>query len=657
MSALTDDIDDGPPTELAPPPPIGVARLCGSKAPINSNSSSESTGRTTVGSTSASGATGSTERLCHETDQLSVSDADGGEVADTFSLVTAIDFGTTFSGYAYSLSSEKNAIFTNKNWGQTQGFMLHKTPTCLLLRPDAEFEAFGFDAVSRYNDLSEEEAADYYYFDRFKMKLYANKELHTNIVLDDAKGKTLPAVEVFAKSLWFMKTHFLRAVSAHLGYEPHPQAVRWVLTVPAIWDDNAKQFMREAAFQGGLITSKQSDQLLIALEPEAASLHCRKLPGSTFVGCSQPEGNKPTFEPGTKYLVVDAGGGTIDVVAHKVRKDGRIRELFRATGGAWGGTVIDRQFLNLMVIIFGEEFMNDFQTQHPKDYVELLQDFEVKKRGEGESIRVSLPYNFCHFKFDGKSVQEVIKAYAAESNNEVKFSGGKLVLSPDKVNSLFKDAHQQINDHVESLLQRTKLKDTKYIFLVGGFAESVRLQRSIKDQFGDRVTVLIPEEASLAVVRGAVAFGHDPSTICQRICRYTYGVGSYLPFEEGSHREDLKVVSEDMVLCKNIFQVWAEAGEVIGINEVWRETYTPIITNQRGIMFEFFKSLKRNVKYVDEENVEKCGCLVVEMPDLTGDKSRAVDLEVTFGGTEIKVVGYDHTSHTRRETYIDFLSM
>lgn len=79
------------------------------------------------------------------------------------------------------------------------------------------------------------------------------QELHTNIVLDDAKGKTLPAVEVFAKSLWFMKTHFLRAVSAHLGYEPHPQAVRWVLTVPAIWDDNAKQFMREAAFQVGNI--------------------------------------------------------------------------------------------------------------------------------------------------------------------------------------------------------------------------------------------------------------------------------------------------------------------------------------------------------------------------------------------------------------------
>ncbi|XP_014783162.1 heat shock 70 kDa protein 12A, partial [Octopus bimaculoides] len=413
---------------------------------------------------------------------------------------------------------------------------------------------------------------------------------------------------------------------------------------------------RSRSYQGDLITSKNSDQLLIALEPEAASLHCRKWPASTLLGTSQPEGNKPTFEPGTKYLVIDAGGGTIDVVAHKVRRDGRIRELFRATGGAWGGTVIDRQFLKLMVQIFGEAFMKEFQSNHPKDYVELLQDFEVKKRGEGESIRVSLPYNFCNFRFDGKSVQEVIKAYASECNNEVKFSGGKLVLSPNKVSSLFYDALEQINDHVQSLLDSSKMKDTKYIFLVGGFAESVRLQRSVKEKFGERVTVLIPEEASLAVVRGAVAFGHDPSTICKRICRFTYGVGSYLPFEEGYHREDLKVVSEDLVLCKNIFQIWARVGEVIGANEIWRETYTPIITNQKGIMFEFFKTTKRNVKYVDEENVEKCGCLVVGMPDLTGDKNRAVDLEVIFGGTEIKVVGYDHTSHTSRETHIDFLS-
>ena len=52
------------------------------------------------------------------------------------------------------------------------------------------------------------------------------------------------------------------------------------------------------------------------------------------------------------------------------------------------------------------------------------------------------------------------------------------------------------------------------------------------------------------MVKGAVAFGHDPSAICQRICRFTYGVGSYLPFVEGEHREDLRVNSDGMDLCK-----------------------------------------------------------------------------------------------------------
>lgn len=281
---------------------------------------------------------------------------------------------------------------------------------------------------------------------------------------------------------------------------------------------------------------------------------------------------------------------------------------------------------------------------------------KLKKRGECDSVRVSLPYNFCNFKHEGKSIQECIKSYANSTEATVKFSSGKLVLPSAIVDGLFEDSLKQINDHVETLLQRPKLKDLKYIFLVGGFAESARLQHSIKSTFSGRVTVLIPEEASLCVVKGAVAFGCDPSSICQRICRFTYGVGSYLPFEEGEHRDDLKVDSDGMVLCKNIFQTWAEAGEVIGHCEVWRETYTPIIENQKGIIFEFFKSSKRRVTYTDENGVEKCGSLVVEMPDPTGNKERAVDLEVIFGGTEIKVVGYDHTSQTRRETYIDFLS-
>ena len=45
-------------------------------------------------------------------------------MADDFVLVCAIDFGTTFSGYAFSFKSDPNNIKMNKNWGNSLGFQV-----------------------------------------------------------------------------------------------------------------------------------------------------------------------------------------------------------------------------------------------------------------------------------------------------------------------------------------------------------------------------------------------------------------------------------------------------------------------------------------------------------------------------------------------------
>ena len=52
--------------------------------------------------------------------------------------------------------------------------------------------------------------------------------------------------------------------------------------------------------------SVDSRQLVIALEPEAASLHCRSLDVAQFVG--EPDKDSVVFKTGTKYMVIDAGG-------------------------------------------------------------------------------------------------------------------------------------------------------------------------------------------------------------------------------------------------------------------------------------------------------------------------------------------------------------
>lgn len=56
-----------------------------------------------------------------------------------------------------------------------------------------------------------------------------------------------------------------------------------MITVPAIWRQEAKQFMREAAYQAGIASRESPAQLVIALEPEAASVYCRRLKLSQLV--------------------------------------------------------------------------------------------------------------------------------------------------------------------------------------------------------------------------------------------------------------------------------------------------------------------------------------------------------------------------------------
>lgn len=48
-----------------------------------------------------------------------------------------------------------------------------------------------------------------------------------------------------------------------------------------------------------------NDNLTIALEPEAASMYCKKI---QFVKLKEPKAEFQIFSPGNQYLILDAGG-------------------------------------------------------------------------------------------------------------------------------------------------------------------------------------------------------------------------------------------------------------------------------------------------------------------------------------------------------------
>ena len=93
----------------------------------------------------------------------------------SFLAIVAIDFGTTYSGFAFSFNKDQgdDSIFMNTVWVNEQGHRTSKTPTCLLLKPDQSFDSFGYKAVEKYTNLkSLSEEKEYFFFQHFKMFLH-----------------------------------------------------------------------------------------------------------------------------------------------------------------------------------------------------------------------------------------------------------------------------------------------------------------------------------------------------------------------------------------------------------------------------------------------------------------------------------------------------
>lgn len=94
----------------------------------------------------------------------------------SYVAVAAIDFGTTYSGYAYAFTRDPENIhlMNQRMVGHRSGYGVQQ-PTVLLLNGRGEFHSFGYEAQEFYHDLDEEESGRWLYFEKFKMELHSRQ--------------------------------------------------------------------------------------------------------------------------------------------------------------------------------------------------------------------------------------------------------------------------------------------------------------------------------------------------------------------------------------------------------------------------------------------------------------------------------------------------
>ncbi|XP_027707980.1 heat shock 70 kDa protein 12A isoform X3 [Vombatus ursinus] len=592
----------------------------------------------------------------------------------TFLVVVAIDFGTTSSGYAYSFTKEPECIHVMRRWeGGDPGVSNQKTPTTILLTPERKFHSFGYAARDFYHDLDPNEAKQWLYLEKFKMKLHTTGNLTMETDLTAANGKKIKALEIFAYALQYFKEQALKELSDQAGSEFENSDVRWVITVPAIWKQPAKQFMRQAAYQAGMATPENPEQLIIALEPEAASIYCRKLRLHQMIdlsskaavnGYTSSDTVGAGFAQGDRYVVVDSGGGTVDLTVHQIRlPEGHLKELYKSTGGPYGSLGVDYEFEKLLCKIFGEDFIEQFKIKRPAAWVDLMIAFESRKRAAAPDrtnpLNINLPFSFIDYykKFRGHSVEHALR----KSNVDfVKWSSqGMLRMSPDAMNALFKPTIDNIIDHLRDLFEKPEVTDVKFLFLVGGFAEAPLLQQAVQSAFGNKCRIIIPQDVGLTILKGAVLFGLDPAVIKVRRSPLTYGVGVLNRYVEGKHPPDKLLVKDGTRWCTDVFDKFISADQSVALGETVKRSYTPAKPSQMLIVINIYSAEQDNVNFITDPGVKKCGTLRL---DLTGTDDtplptrREIQTFMQFGDTEIKAIAIDIPTSKSVKAGIDFLN-
>ncbi|XP_049267910.1 heat shock 70 kDa protein 12A isoform X2 [Rhipicephalus sanguineus] len=611
-------------------------------------------------------------------------------------VVVAIDFGTTYSGYAFSFTRDPDNIHMMRKWeGGDPGVVNQKTPTTLLLNPDGEFHSFGFTARDVYHDLDAHEAKQWMFFEKFKMTLHSNENLSRDTEIRAANGRPMAALTVFAHALRYFRDQALKELSEQSATVILPDDVRWVVTVPAIWRQPAKQFMRAAAYKAGIGSPDFPEQLIIALEPEAASVYCRKLRMHQLVPEAPPRvhlfreaapelNTEPAVDEkpdmhilpplrseviedylygGTKYMVVDCGGGTVDITVHELHdQHGTLKELHKATGGPCGSLGIDREFERLLRAIFSTDFIDQFKLKRPAAYVDLMVAFEARKRNatpdKDTPLNISLPFSFIDYykKCKGTTVEQAIKRYG---NKEVKWSSqGMLRLEPAAMRELFRPTLARIKEHIGSVLGDPHLGAIHYLFLVGGFAESQMLQKELREAFTPHTRVIIPQGVSLAILRGAVLFGLDPMVVNVRRSRLTYGVGVLNRFVHGVHPPSKLVVKDGIEWCADVFDAFVLADQSVGQGDAVVRSYTPAKSGQTRSIIHVYCSECDDVRFITDPGVVRCGTLVLDLSDTrhTPLRRREIQARMVFGETEIKVSALDVATQKCVRADIDFLN-
>ncbi|KAI0163950.1 hypothetical protein GGR57DRAFT_498034 [Xylariaceae sp. FL1272] len=434
-------------------------------------------------------------------------------------LLVGIDFGTTFSGVSWLLhkdGTESGKPEVIDIWPAllARDSSQVKVPSKLYYDPESKDVVFGYNIP-----------ADAQPIEWFKLLLLEPEDLQdhvrdsTHIKLAKLRMQELGKSPVdlvgdYLKALW---DHCINEIEDENGdYLIRATPIHVILTVPAIWKGYARQRMQEAATKAGILGHRPAGNTTLSFisEPEAA----------TLATLSELD-IRQDFSTGDTFVVLDAGGGTVDIISYKVEKTEPlvVSECVEGDGALCGATFLDEEFENFMKVRLGAQVWAVMDQEAIKKMMSSEWEHGIKAE------------------FNGKKPVYTIDVPKRGTRSQEKITSTEIRKIFD---SVMPQIRTLLGNQIDGVIQKTS-RSPKFVILVGGFGRCPYLFEDLKKSFSGRVSVLKArgEKPWSAVCRGATLSGiagrgitSKPDVQIQsRVARLSYGMRLCPPFQEGLH--------------------------------------------------------------------------------------------------------------------------
>lgn len=626
------------------------------------------------------------------------------------SFIIAIDYGTARSGFAYAqkgFSDQQLGVRFREAW---QGQTGPKCDTALLLDQDGRVLEWGRPAR-----ISRSKYPNAYFHERVKMDLYHPEDQKkrgtpVDMTPDGPRrlvgGRQFYTVDLIAaflavmkreavKQIWQEGGDFIKALYPELAgvldgddadkyfgdgfgnFRNDANAIKkfvyrqtWLLTLPANAEDEHKGLMRKAAYKAGLIENEGDlARLKLAFEPEMAAVYC---------GWN----GQNLYRDGETFMVVDAGGGTVDVSAYRYRAQGEhapaeLEQVARSNATNSGSTYLDQaiwEFISreLFPNDANNENLNAFQNACEAEYLRMRyvgrDSLETLKEGTAPTDkRMSIDINYVE-----KWGQENKRAINAGS---AFYDLGFFEIPIEKLHEIYRPVFEKAWEPVENVLQLTKARCDKQpdrFILVGGmgtsyFFEDFLLkkleQKGMINGSNDIAYARLANDGvhtrQRAILHGAVMQG-DRNRIGTRVAQFTYGTDCNTLYSDeakkrfGELPEDRLYHNPHTSLnpwVHNAFSAFVQRGDQVKVDHVVERVYEVSAPDMRELKVALLRSAHQDPLYADQSDVDELQSLDFTIGGY--GMGRSILVKMKFGETEIQTTVTEVGDESNTKTMVN----